>query len=124
MTEQQGGQQQPAPQQPDKKTSTGLDENVAGLLCYVLWWVTGIIFLVLENKNKFVRFHAIQSICVLGFFWLLAIIFIWAWWVSWIFWVIGVIFWIILMVKAYQGQMWKLPVAGNFAEKHSQPPAK
>ncbi len=69
MTEpqQQTPQQQPPPQpsgqQPSgPKTGTGLQENVAGLLCYVLGWVTGIIFLILENKNRFVRFHAIQSI--------------------------------------------------------------
>ena len=37
------------------KTSTGLDENVAGLLCYVLGWITGFIFILLESENKFVR---------------------------------------------------------------------
>ena len=125
MTEQ---QRQPTPekstpQQSGKKTSTGLDENVAGLLCYVVWWVTGIIFFILEKENKFVRFHALQSIIVLGFFWLLGMIFIWVPFLYWIIWVIGVIFWIILMVKAYQGQKWKLPVAGNIAEKYSNPPA-
>ena len=49
-----------------EKTSTGLTENVAGLLCYILGWITGIIFLILEPDNKFVRFHAIQSIIVFG----------------------------------------------------------
>ena len=48
------------------KTSTGLTENVAGLLCYVLAWVTGLIFILIENENKFVRFHAMQSIIVFG----------------------------------------------------------
>ena len=47
-----------------EKTSIGLDENVAGLLCYVLGWISGIIFLLIEPKNNFVRFHAIQSIVV------------------------------------------------------------
>ena len=47
-----------------EKTSTGLDENVAGLLCYILGWITGIVFLVIEPDNKFVRFHALQSIIV------------------------------------------------------------
>ena len=50
------------------KTSTGLDENIAGLLCYVLGWVSGIILLLLENENKFVRFHAMQSIIVFGIY--------------------------------------------------------
>jgi uncharacterized membrane protein len=49
-----------------KKTATGLDENIAGLLCYVGWWVSGIIFLILEPKNRFVRFHALQSSIVFG----------------------------------------------------------
>ena len=42
------------------KASTGLKSNVAGLLCYLLFWVTGLEFLFVENKDKFVRFHAIQ----------------------------------------------------------------
>ena len=49
-----------------EKTSTGLDENIAGLLCYVLGWVSGIVFILIERENKFVRFHAIQSIVVFG----------------------------------------------------------
>jgi len=44
------------------KTSLDLDENMAGLLCYIGGWITGIIFLVLEKENKFVRFHALQSL--------------------------------------------------------------
>ena len=44
------------------KSSTGLDENVAGLLCYVATWITGIIFFVIEKDSKFVKFHAMQSI--------------------------------------------------------------
>ena len=48
------------------KTSTGLDENIAGLLCYVLGWISGIIFFLLESENKFVRFHAVQSIVTFG----------------------------------------------------------
>ncbi len=52
---------------PPKKTATGLDENLAGLLCYVGWWVSGIVFLIIEPDNKFVRFHAIQSIVTFGF---------------------------------------------------------
>ncbi|MFC1909399.1 DUF4870 domain-containing protein [Chloroflexota bacterium] len=47
-----------------EKTSTGLPENVAGLLCYVLWWVSGIVFLIIESENKWIRFHAFQSIIV------------------------------------------------------------
>ena len=47
------------------QNTTGLDENVAGLLCYVLGWVTGIIFFLID-KRPYVRFHAAQSIVVFG----------------------------------------------------------
>ena len=51
-----------------EKTSLGLDENVEALLSYILGWVTGIVFLVIEKNSKFVRFHAMQStITFLGF---------------------------------------------------------
>lgn len=103
------------------KTSTGLAPNVAGLLCYVLGWVTGIIFLILEKEDKSVRFHAMQSIVVFGVLSIAHIILDWIPFIGWyvfqpILWIIWVIMWIVLMVKAYQGQQWKVPWAGNFAE--------
>ena len=49
-----------------EETSTGLKPNVAGLLCYLGAWITGIIFLILEQKNNFVKFHALQSIITFG----------------------------------------------------------
>jgi len=112
------------------KTSTGLESNVAGLLCYVFGWITGVVFLILEKDNKFVRFHAVQSIVVFGAF---NIVFFILWiftWIPfvWIFflvliYIIGVfafILWIVLMLKAYAGEKFKLPVAGDFAEKASK----
>lgn len=114
-------------------TSTGLEQNVAGLLCYVFGWVTGIIFLVLEKENRFVRFHAIQSIGV-GI----------AWTVGWIVvsifaavlpgalgtifytlgWLVlglgGLALWILLMYRAYQGEKWKLPFIGDIAQRESE----
>jgi uncharacterized membrane protein len=118
------------------KTETGLEPNVAGLLCYVAGWVSGIVFLLLEKKDKFVRFHAIQSIIVFGAFSVVWIIFgvvrggsiyfsahgLWVFFsvIYWILWVFGMILWIILMVKAYRGEKYKLPVSGNLAEKYSK----
>ena len=102
-------------------TKTGLQENVAGLLCYVLGWITGIIFLILEPENKFIKFHAIQSIIVFG------ILTVASWLFSWIFWLLGTligiltfILWVLLMYKAYQGERYKIPVAGDIADKNSQ----
>jgi len=115
-----------------EKTALGLDENIEGALCYLLGWITGIIFYVLEPKNKFVRFHAMQSIIVFlplmvlawlfgGFFgifgWWSGLYFMWI--CSWILWVIFFILWIILMLKAFQGEKYKLPIAGDIAEKNS-----
>jgi uncharacterized membrane protein len=110
------------------KTSTGLDENVAGLLCYVAWWISGLVFFLIEKKNKFVRFHALQSIIVFGII-NLALIIIWPLSfipfiglffgvIVWIIWVLAIVLWILLMIKAYQGEKFKLPWAGNLAEKY------
>ena len=105
----------------EKKTSTGLQENVAALLSYVVWWITGIIFLLLEPDNKFVRFHAMQSIIVFGVITLVAMVFgfmpVIGGFIAWVVWAIGVALWIVLMVKAYQGTKYKLPIAGDLAEK-------
>lgn len=104
-----------------EKTSTGLAENVAGLLCYVLGWISGIVFILIEPKNKFVRFHAFQSIIVFGLITLIGIVFnpipFIGGFIGWITSVIGFILWIFLMVKAYQGTIYKLPRAGDLAEK-------
>ena len=99
------------------KTSMGLDPNVAGLLCYLVGWITGIIFLILEKENKFVRFHAMQSIVTFGAITIVNVFLFWVPILGWLLGVLAFILWVVLMVKAYQGQMYKLPIAGDFAEK-------
>lgn len=111
------------------KSSTGLEENVAGLLSYVLGWITGLIFFLIEKDSKFVRFHAMQSIVVFGAIAVVQIIlsilamipfigFIFNI-ISWLVWVLAVVLWIILMVNAYQGKKMKMPWAGDIAQKHA-----
>jgi len=112
-----------------EKTSTGLTENVAGLLCYVLGWVSGIVFLLIEQENKFVRFHAMQSIMTFGGITVVSIVlsilglipFIGVLFdiLRYIVGLIAFVLWILLMVKAYQGTMYKLPWAGDIAEKRA-----
>jgi uncharacterized membrane protein len=106
-----------------KKTSTGLDQNVAGLLCYLFGWVTGIIFLILEKENKLVRFHAIQSIIVFGFFTVASGVLGWIPIVGDFFsaaiGIIAFVVWIVLMVKASQGEKYKVFLAGDIADKQS-----
>jgi len=104
-----------------EKTSTGLVENVAGLLCYVLGWVSGLVFILIEQENKFVRFHAMQSIIVFGALTVASFILGWIPFIGVFFasliWLLGLALWIVLMIKAYQGTRYKLPWAGNLAEK-------
>jgi uncharacterized membrane protein len=99
------------------KTSMGLDPNVAGLLCYALGWITGLLFYFLEKDNKFVRFHAIQSIVTFGVFTIVVVI---IYYIPIVGWILASILWIGLMIKAYQGHKFGLPWAGSFAEKQSE----
>ena len=124
------------------KSSTGLDENIAALLSYIFGWLSGLIFFLIEKDSRLVRFHAMQSLLLSGggFVILIAL---------WIFIVISsliigqvsgilsflvsmvlgllatvvgialVVGAIISLIKAYQGQYFKLPVIGNMAEKYS-----
>jgi uncharacterized membrane protein len=122
------------------KSSTGLDENIAALISYVFGWISGLVFFLIEKDSKLVRFHAMQSIlfCVL-----VAVLGIALWVVTFLFLLVGamlpdimgsllsllgtfiwlifsvalLIAWILCLVRAYQGQFFKLPVIGNMAEK-------
>lgn len=105
------------------KTSTGMDANVAALLSYVLGFITGLIFYLIEKDNKFVRFHAMQSMIVFGSLLVIGIILplfpVIGWILSPILWIGNVVLWILLMIKAFQGEYFKLPIAGDIAEKNS-----
>ena len=113
---------------PGGATSTGLTQNLAGALAYLLGPITGILFLVVEKENRFVRFHAMQStvLCIgwiivsvaLSFFtavpvlgWIVGIL------TSFVLGLGGFILWLVLMWKAYQGEEWELPIVGPFARK-------
>jgi len=102
-------------------TSTGLSPNIAGLLCYVGGWISGVVLLVLEQRNRFVRFHAIQSIIAFGTITvagvLLGLIPVVGVAFSSIIGIAGFIVWIIMIVKASSGEWYKLPGAGDAAEK-------
>jgi len=108
------------PEEP-KKTSLGMDENVEGLLAYLLGWVTGIIFLLLEKDSDFVRFHAMQSTIIFLPLWIVIEIFkyvpIFGWILAGLLELVGLIVWIVGMVKAYRGERYKFPLAGDLAEQ-------
>lgn len=106
----------------ENKTSTGLTENVAGLLCYLLGFITGIIFILIEKENKFVRFHAMQSIIAFGALFVLQILLgllPLIWMLGSLVGLAGVGLWIFMMYKAFQGEKFKLPIIGDLAEKNS-----
>ena len=97
-----------------------MEPKVAGLLCYLLGFITGIIFLVIEKENRFVRFHAMQSIITFGALFVLQVLVTTLIFMIFLLPLINIvclILWVVLMVKAYQGEMFKLPVVGDIAEK-------
>ncbi len=100
------------PREEKEQSSTGLEENVAAFLCYLLAFVTGIIFLVVEKKSSFVKFHARQS--TITFLILLALS--WIPFIGFLFWILGIILWLLLMIKALQGKRYSLPIVGKLAE--------
>jgi len=104
------------------KSSTGMSPNLAAALSYLLGVITGIIFYVLEKENKFVRFHAMQSILFSGV-WIvinvvLTIIPVIGWMMAAIVNVIGMVLWLIVLFKAFSGEQFKIPVIGDLAEKN------
>ena len=124
------------------KSSTGLDENIAALLSYVFGWVSGLIFFLIEKDSRLVRFHAMQSllfnvlvgVVAIALWIVLFVVFMIAAQISgtlatllslvsilvWGVFVLAILAGFILcLVKAFQGQYFKLPVIGNLAEKFS-----
>jgi uncharacterized membrane protein len=113
------------------KSSLDLDENFVGLLCYLFLWVTGIVFLILEKKSRYVRFHAIQSI--LTFLSLTLIGYgintisgmpiiggLTGSVLSPLFCLMGLLLWVFLMFKAFIGEKYKIPVIGDIAQRYSR----
>jgi uncharacterized membrane protein len=109
-----------------------MSENVAGFLCYILGWITGLIFYFID-KRPYVRFHAAQSIVVFGGLHIIYIVFgmflgfslFAGGWTGFSFgWALyglldlaAFILWILLMIKAYQGERFRIPIAADIAEK-------
>lgn len=101
----------------------GLDENVVGALSYALWFITGVLFYLIEDDNEFVRFHAVQSTIFFGGLVVLAVV---GGMLSpglnlslLIIGPVSVTLWPIMLFRAYTGELYKLPVAGAIAEKYA-----
>ncbi len=117
-----------------KPTTSGMDDPIVGLLCYLGGFITGIIFLVIEpyNRKPNIRFHAFQSIFYnVALFVLMIVLGIVSFTLSFIglgnifflltnvIWIGAFILWILLMVWGYQNKKVKLPIIGNIAEKQA-----
>lgn len=134
----------PPPSNPSSSPLGGMDPKIAAAISYI--WIVGLIFYLMEKENKFVRFHAMQSILfgiansllmvvlvivatvltvafgiggamVGGAIGTLVSLFVWLIWL--LFWVIAMAMFVGLIfaaVKAYQGQKFKLPIIGNMAD--------
>ncbi|MBW9222562.1 DUF4870 domain-containing protein [Methanothermococcus sp. SCGC AD-155-C09] len=102
------------------KTSLGLDENIEGLLCYILGIISGIVFLVLEKESEFVKFHAMQSIVTFLSLIIIGIIVAFiptvGGLISLLINLVSLALWILGMYKAYQGERYKFPIFGDIAE--------
>ncbi|RPJ06834.1 MAG: hypothetical protein EHM28_09255 [Spirochaetaceae bacterium] len=119
--------------EPVKKTSMGMEENIEGMLSYLGWFVTGLIFYFGETKSKIVRFNALQSIAIsivvaviqitlAILFSIIALVLPYGmhWLISILTWIVnlGVLaLWIFLMVSAYQDKKFKLPIIGDICDK-------
>jgi uncharacterized membrane protein len=105
-------------------TTTGLNDNIAGMLAYVTI-IPAIIFLVVApyNRNRFVRFHSFQCIFVAIAWVILHAVVGFLPFIRWTLWglidLLGLVLWIVLLFKAYQGEKFKLPVVGDIAEKQA-----
>jgi uncharacterized membrane protein len=115
------GHQQPYQYtRPYERTSTGTRAPAAGWLSYLGGWVTGLIFLLLKRENRFVRFHAMQSLIFFGGMSMVTTVFSYIPFLGFIGTGLGFvsfICWIVLMVAAARGRYYKLPIIGEYAEK-------
>jgi uncharacterized membrane protein len=113
-------------------TSTGLDARLSSVLCYAGWWVTGLVFLFAERQHRGVRFHAAQSLLMFGVlsaimlasggasavaffvdgasFQLLQV-------AGNIVWLGAVALWLVLLLKTWRGDNWRVPFVADLADK-------
>jgi uncharacterized membrane protein len=107
----------------------GMQPNIEAGLSYVLGWVTGLIFFLMEKQNRFVRFHAMQSILFFGGLTVIQIILgvvgsfpflgLLTYLLGIAVWLIFIVGYIALLINGFQGKYFKLPIVGDYAEKYA-----
>lgn len=97
------------------------NENILAAVAYLLGFITGIVLLLVEKKSRFVRFHAMQSTILFGGLFVVSLglgfIPLLGWLAGVVLSLVGFILWLLLMWKAFQGEMYKVPYVGELAEK-------
>jgi uncharacterized membrane protein len=113
-------------------STTGIDERLAAVLCYSVWWVTGALFLLLERQHRTIRFHAAQSLVLFGAisallvglgglsvlalvlssqtFQLMRV-------VGDLLWVGAAVLWLVLVLRAWRGDVWRVPLVAALADR-------
>ena len=115
-----------------QSSSTGIDARLAAVLCYSLWWVTGLLFLILERRDRSVRFHAAQSLVLFGGLSLVlagvgalsAVALLLSNQVYQIVqatgnvvWLGAAVLWLVLVLKAWRGETWRVPLFATLADR-------
>ena len=115
-----------------EQSSTGLPPNSAAALSYLAWWLSGLLFFLVERENRFVKFHAAQALVGLGTIWAIgltlwvfafaalfvsALVFKVLLYLAYAVWLAGMIAWAVCLIRAWQGDEFELPWAGRMARK-------
>lgn len=116
----------------DAPSSTGLSPRVAATLAYAGWWITGLLFWLVERDDRYVRFHAAQAIAAFGLVAVLVggVLLLAAIALSLmpravpllaaaaaVLWVAGLVLWGVAMWKAANGDAWRIPLAADLADR-------
>lgn len=99
----------------EKKYTFGLSKNVACMLAYFFGWVGGLVFWLAEKEDEEIRFCGAQSLVTFGFFSLLSFFPLRL--LRPLVWLAQLVLWLVLVIRAYQGQMVRVPVAADLADK-------
>ena len=117
-----------------EQSSTGLPPNSAAALSYLAWWLSGLLFFLVERESRFVKFHAAQALVGLGAIWAIgltlwvfafaalfvsALVFKVLLYLAYAVWLAGMVAWAICLIRALQGEEYELPWAGKIARRIS-----
>jgi len=113
-------------------STTGLDERLAGVLCYSVWWVTGGLFLLLERQHQIIRFHAAQSLILFGAvsallaalgalsavsLMLSSAVYELMQVFGKLLWLGATVVWLVLVLRAWRGEVWRVPLVAALADR-------